>query len=99
MFGLPKNVYLYVGSFTGDLLHLIHFPVSGSSLSTQYPVMGLPPSSSGSFQVNVTASLQMSEDARRVGGPGGSAKKNQYNYCEILTSTKSLVTGQYNIKY
>lgn len=49
--------------------------------------MGLPPSSSGSFQVNVSASLVMSEGSRRVGGPGGSTKENQYTFCEILHNT------------
>lgn len=66
------GTYLYVVSFTGILLHRTHLSVSGSNLSTQYPVMGLPPSSSGSHQVSVTASLVMSEGSSRVGGPGGS---------------------------
>lgn len=70
--GHVGRVHLYVVSFTGILLHRTHLSVSGSSLSTQYPVMGLPPSSSGSHHVRVTASLVMSEGSRRVGGPGGS---------------------------
>lgn len=70
--GHVGRAHLYVVSFTGILLHRTHLSVSGSNLSTQYPVMGLPPSSSGSHQVRVTASLVMSEGSRRVGGPGGS---------------------------
>lgn len=64
--------YLKVVSLMGSLLHLIHLSLSGSNFSTQYPVMGLPPSSSGSNQVRVTASLAMSEGVTLVGGPGGS---------------------------
>lgn len=65
-------IYLKVVSLMGSLLHLIHLSLSGSNFSTQYPVMGLPPSSSGSNQVRVTASLAMSEGVTLVGGPGGS---------------------------
>lgn len=64
--------YLKVVSLVGSLLHLIHLSLSGSNFSTQYPVMGLPPSSSGSNQVRVTASLAISEGVTLVGEPGGS---------------------------
>lgn len=65
-------IYLKVVSLIGSLLHLIHLSLSGSNFSTQYPVMGLPPSSSGSNQFRVTASLAISEGVTLVGGPGGS---------------------------
>jgi len=64
--------HLKVVSLMGSLLHLIHLSLSGSNFSIQYPVMGLPPSSSGSNQVRDTASLVMSEGVTLVGAPGGS---------------------------
>lgn len=70
-------IYLKVVSLMGSLLHLIHLSLSGSNFSTQYPVMGLPPSSSGSNQVRVTASLAMSEGVTLVGGPGGSETRGK----------------------
>lgn len=71
-FHLAVAVYLKVVSLMGSLLHLIHLSLSGSNFSIQYPMMGLPPSSSGSNQVRVTASLVMSEGVTLVGAPGGS---------------------------
>lgn len=69
---MDENIYLKVVSLTGNLLHRIHLSLSGSNFSTQYPVIGLPPSSSGSNQERVTASLAMSEGVTLDGGPGGS---------------------------
>lgn len=47
--------------------------------------MGLPPSSSGSNQVRVTASLVMSEGVTLVGGPGGSEiDRKECDFCQCL---------------
>ena len=76
-------IYLKVVSLMGSLLHLIHLSLSGSNFSIQYPVIGLPPSSSGSNQVRVTASLVMSDGVTLVGGPGGSGKQCDFSLAII----------------
>lgn len=64
------HTYLKFVSLIGSLLHLIHLSWSGSYLSTQYPVIGFPPSSSGSYQDRVTASFAISDASNLYGGPG-----------------------------
>lgn len=67
-------------SLIGSLLHLIHLSWSGSYLSTQYPVIGLPPSSSGSYQDRVTASFAISDGSNLYGGPGVSKILSTHTY-------------------
>lgn len=69
-------------SLMGSLLHLIHLSCSGSCLSTQYPVMGLPPSSSGSYQDKVSESLAMSEGSSLYGAPGVSEGQSSLSFTQ-----------------